>query len=327
MVARSLHILRTHRGRARRSGRRWIGDGAVIAEARPNRWLELKGVREHNLKNVIVRIPLKRLVCVTGVSGSGKSTLIQNVVAPLLHERPKASRPKRRALSAPWEAMGSSRLQYSSIRPRSGALRVPILRATSARFDSIRHIFSGRPALSPGSASTPPAPSASIPATGRCPNLLRQWIRRARRRCSSCPMWPCAARTAVAADAATRTSEITMIEHWPRRHAAELNTRLLQVLELTHNEALAFLRRRDAHERPLEPLSQVGLEYLKLSQPVPTLSGGEAQRLKLGAISPRSTTDRRARRFPASCSSSTSSHHRACISTMWRSCCAPSGRP
>ncbi len=58
--------------------------GEVVAEARTNRWLEIRGIRHHNIKGIDVRIPLKRMVCITGVSGSGKSTVVEDVLYPAL---------------------------------------------------------------------------------------------------------------------------------------------------------------------------------------------------------------------------------------------------
>ncbi|HTY92477.1 MAG TPA: excinuclease ABC subunit UvrA, partial [Steroidobacteraceae bacterium] len=58
--------------------------GEVVAEARTNRWLEVRGIRHHNLKGIDLRVPLKRLACITGVSGSGKSTVVEDVLYPAL---------------------------------------------------------------------------------------------------------------------------------------------------------------------------------------------------------------------------------------------------
>jgi excinuclease ABC subunit A len=140
--------------------------GGVVAEARSNRWLELKGACEHNLKNVDVRIPLKRLVCVTGVSGSGKSTLVEDVLYPaLLKYRGK-----------PTEAPG----QFAGL---AGAELIddvvmvdqnPIGRTTRSNpasyvgaFDAIRALPAAEPAAQERKYT--PAPSASTPATAAAP--------------------------------------------------------------------------------------------------------------------------------------------------------------
>ncbi|WP_370363273.1 hypothetical protein [Pandoraea sp. XY-2] len=125
--------------------------------------LALTGVREHNLKQVSVEIPLGRLVCVTGVSGSGKSTLVQDVLNPAL----------ARHFGDPTEAPGPTtnssapnncRAWCSSISRPSARRHARTRRATSA--PSTRFESCSRPCRRRCNAATTPAPSASIPATG-----------------------------------------------------------------------------------------------------------------------------------------------------------------
>src|SRR5207302_1606213 len=119
--------------------------GGVVAVARSNRWLELKGAAEHNLKNIDVRIPLKRLVCVTGVSGSGKSTLVEDVLYPALLKY------RGRPTEAPGQFAGLSGAEL--IDDVVMVDQSPIGRTTRSNpasyvgaFDAIRALFAAEPA-------------------------------------------------------------------------------------------------------------------------------------------------------------------------------------
>jgi excinuclease ABC subunit A len=245
-------------------------DGGVIAEARSNRWLELKGASEHNLKNVDVRIPLKRLVCVTGVSGSGKSTLVEDVLYPaLLKYRGK-----------PTEAPG----QFSGL---AGAELIddvvmvdqnPIGRTTRSNpasyvgaFDAIRALYAAEPAAQERKYT--PGTFSFNSGNGRCPtcsgngfeHVEMQFLSDVYLRCPDC-------------NGRRYRDEVLDI----RREGADgRRASIAQVLEMTVTEAGAFFADVPEVAVRLAPLADVGLEYLKLGQPVPTLSGGEAQRLKL----------------------------------------------
>jgi excinuclease ABC subunit A len=242
----------------------------VVAEARSNRWLELTGARQHNLKNIDVRIPLKRLVCVTGVSGSGKSTLVEDVLYPaLLKYRGK-----------PTEAPG----EFTGLR---GAELIddvvmvdqsPIGRSTRSNpasyvgaFDAIRNLFATEPAAQERKYTAGTFSFNS--GNGRCPtcsgngfeHVEMQFLSDVYLRCPDC-------------NGSRYRDEVLDIK---REGANGRRANIADVLDMTVTEALEFFKDSREVAARLAPLADVGLEYVKLGQPVPTLSGGEAQRLKL----------------------------------------------
>jgi excinuclease ABC subunit A len=244
--------------------------GEVIAEARSNRWLELRGAAEHNLKDIDVRIPLKRLVCVTGVSGSGKSTLVEDVLYPaLLKYRGKPT-------EAPGHFQGLSGAEL--IDDVVMVDQNPIGRTTRSNpasyvgaFDAIRALFAAEPAAQERRYT--PGTFSFNSGNGRCPScsgngfehVEMQFLSDVYLRCPDC-------------NGRRYREEVLDI----RREGADgRRCSIADVLDLTVTEARAFFADVPEVAQRLTPLADVGLEYLKLGQPVPTLSGGEAQRLKL----------------------------------------------
>ncbi len=247
-----------------------VGPGEVVAEARSNRWLELQGAREHNLKDVDVRIPLKRLVCVTGVSGSGKSTLVEDVLYPaLLKYRGKPT-------EAPGEfsgLRGAELIDDVIMVDQSAIGRTTRSNPASyvGAFDAIRALFATEPAAQERKYSAGTFSFNS--GNGRCPtcsgngfeHVEMQFLSDVYLRCPDC-------------NGRRYRDEVLDIK---REGANGLRASISDVLDMTVTEGLAFFADSKEVAARLAPLADVGLEYVKLGQPVPTLSGGEAQRLKL----------------------------------------------
>ena len=252
--------------------RKQIGMGfkRMVAENTPR--LILEGAREHNLKNISVDIPLGRLVCVTGVSGSGKSTLIQDVLAPALmrHFGQATETP-----GAHDRLLGAEQLAdvvFVDQSPIGKTARSNPVSYVGA-WDAIREIYANAP-LSRQRGYTAAKFSANS-GDGRCPtcggsgfeHVEMQFLSDVYLRCPDC-------------DGKRYRPEI--LEITVERGGRLLN--VADVLELTVSEAATlFAGDRDVI-RALQPIVDVGLEYVRLGQPVPTLSGGEAQRLKLAGF-------------------------------------------
>ena len=234
--------------------------------------LVLQGAREHNLKVANLEIPLRRLVCVTGVSGSGKSTLIQDVLFPALAKEKGKSAESPGAFDRLLGGEGLDDVAFVDQSPIGKTTRSNPASYVGA-FDAIRAIFAkSRMAKERNyTAGTFSFNSGD----GRCPtcggngfeHVEMQFLSDVYLRCPDCD----------GKRFRPETLEVTVERGTHRASIAD-------VLDMTVSEALAFFRDDPEVARVLTPLVDVGLEYVKLGQPVPTLSGGEAQRLKLAGF-------------------------------------------
>jgi excinuclease ABC subunit A len=258
-------------------GRKQVGLGfkRMVSDSTPR--LILEGAREHNLQNISVDFPLQRLVTITGVSGSGKSSLIQDVLAPaLMRHFGKATETP----GAHDRLLGADHLSdvvFVDQSPIGKTARSNPVSYVGA-WDAIREIFATAP-LSRQRGYTASKFSFNG-GDGRCPtcggsgfeHVEMQFLSDVYLRCPDC-------------DGKRYRPEI--LEITIERQAIGGVVRHLNVadiLQLTVSEAAAlFAQDRDVI-RALQPIVDVGLEYVRLGQPVPTLSGGEAQRLKLAGF-------------------------------------------
>jgi excinuclease ABC subunit A len=236
------------------------------------RWITLTGAREHNLKGVDVRIPLGAITAVTGVSGSGKSTLIHDVLLRALETRLHGEHSAKQHLG---ERVGSfdAITGVEAIDDVVGIDQSPIGKSPRSNpvtyvkaFDEIRRIFADAP-LSRERRYTAGTFSFNV-AGGRCET------------CEGAGYLE--VEMVFMADVFVPCDECGGRRFKPAVLDVRVNGKnIYEVLELTIDEAIRFFPREEKLGQALWHLQQVGLGYLRLGQPATTLSGGEAQRLKI----------------------------------------------
>jgi excinuclease ABC subunit A len=246
------------------AGRRGIGSPG---KRRPTNhgWMRVAGARGNNLKSITVEFPLGVLCLVTGVSGSGKSTLVEDTLYPALRRRMRLEAPRPAEHD---DVFGDGQVNEVILVDQNPIGRSPRSNPVTyiKAFDEIRSVF----------ADTLEARTRNYTAShfsfnvegGRCPvcngdgylEIGMQFLPDVMVKCSQC-------------GGRRYRPEILKIKYRGRDIA--------EVLDLTVREAFTFFRGSPKVQAKLKMLIDVGLDYLRLGQPAGTLSGGEAQRLKL----------------------------------------------
>ena len=256
------------------SGRKFVP--IPTARRAPSGWLTVRGAQANNLKGIDVRFPLGVITCVTGVSGSGKSSLVNEILFKSLSRTLNRSRQRAGAHDG---IDGVEQLNKIIAIDQSPIGRTP--RSNPATytglFDMIRDVF----------AQTPDAK-----ARGYKPNRFSFNVKGGR--CEAC-----------SGDGIIKIEMHFLSDvyvpcevckgHRYNRETLEVRYKgknIYEVLEMTVDEALEFFRPIQKIARKLETMRDVGLGYVKLGQPATTLSGGEAQRVKLATELSRQSTGR-----------------------------------
>ena len=229
--------------------------------------IEVKGAREHNLKNIDVEIPLKMFVCITGVSGSGKSTLVHDILYAGLKKKRGEWRDKVGLFK---EITGEKFVKDVMLVDQSPIGRTPRSNPVTyiKAYDAIRAVFASTN-LSNTKGYTASHFSFNVPG-GRCETcqgsgtvtVEMQFLADVELVCEDCR--------------GTRFKDEILEVKYKGRNIHE-------VLEMTVREAIIFFKSVNALTNKLKVLDSVGLGYLRLGQSATTLSGGEAQRVKLAA--------------------------------------------